>query len=217
MDKELEEALPQEASGESRPWQIIVISAKTSHALEQSTKNIAAYFQQEPKLNIADIAYTLSMGRQAFNYRRMLVCQQLDEAAIALSKLEPFQVFTSNIEPKERPCVYMFSGQGSQYVNMGRELYDSESIFREQVDRCAELLLPELGMDLRLVLYPSAEKAEVAAQQLKQTKIAQPALFVIEYALAQLWQAWGVQPEAAIGHSIGEYVAACAARSLVCD
>ncbi|MEG4941332.1 type I polyketide synthase [Microcoleus sp. F4-D5] len=207
----LEEALPTEASGESRPWQILVISAKTSDALEQRTKDIAAYFQQEPELNIADAAYTLSMGRQAFNHRRMLVCQQLDEAAIALNKLEPTQVFTSNIEPKERPVVYMFSGQGSQYVNMGRELYDSESIFREQVDRCAELLLPELGIDLRLVLYPSAEKTEVAARELKQTKIAQPALFVIEYALAQQWQAWGVQPEAAIGHSIGEYVAACIA------
>ena len=99
----------------------------------------------------------------------------------------------------------MFPGQGSQYINMGRELYQTEPIFREQVDRCSELLKPHLNFDLRSLLYPSEAEAETAAEQLKQTYLPPVALFVIEYALAQLWMAWGVRPVAAIGHSIGEY------------
>jgi len=106
----------------------------------------------------------------------------------------------------------MFSGQGSQYVNMGLELYQTESIFREQVDYCAEYLKPHLNLDLRTVLYPNSAQNE--NQPLNQTALSQPALFVIEYALAQLWMSWGIQPAAMIGHSIGEYVAACLAKVL---
>ena len=108
----------------------------------------------------------------------------------------------------------MFSGQGAQYVNMGSELYQVESTFREQVDTCAEILRPHLGLDLRRVLYPNEAQAGEAAARLKQTASAQPALFVIEYSLARLWMAWGVQPQAMVGHSIGEYVAACLAGVL---
>ena len=96
-------------------------------------------------------------------------------------------------------------------MHMGLELYQEEPTFREQVDRCAEILTPHLGLDLREVLYPIPGRAEEATQQLQQTWLTQPALFVIEYALAQLWIAWGIQPQAMIGHSIGEYVAACLA------
>ena len=105
----------------------------------------------------------------------------------------------------------MFTGQGAQYVQMARELYETEASFREDVDHCCEILEQHLQLDLRAVLYPSAERADEASEQLKQTQLTQAALFVIEYALAQLWMRWGVRPAALIGHSIGEYVAACLA------
>ena len=106
--------------------------------------------------------------------------------------------------------VFLFPGQGTQYVNMGLELYRHEAVFREQVEHCATLLLPHLGCDIRQVFYPG-EPGRTAAQQLLQTRMTQPALFVIEYALAQLWITWGIRPQAMLGHSLGEYVAACLA------
>ena len=105
----------------------------------------------------------------------------------------------------------MFSGQGSQYVNMGRELYETETIFRDQLDFCAERLVPDLGFDLRTLLFPLEQDSTAAAEKLSHTCFTQPALFSIEYALAQLWIALGIKPSAMIGHSIGEYVAACLA------
>ncbi|MDF5706501.1 MAG: beta-ketoacyl synthase N-terminal-like domain-containing protein [Nostoc sp. S4] len=204
----LEEAPVVEPSGSSRPWQLLLFSAKTSTAIETVTTNIAAHLQQHTYLNLADVAYTLQVGRRAFNHRRMVVCQDIDDAVKVLSNQDPQRVFTHYEEPCNRPVVFMFSGQGAQYVNMGRELYQSEPIFKEQVDECCQLLKPHIGLDLRTVLYPSEQQAQQATQQLLQTAITQPALFVIEYALAQLWMVWGVQPEAMIGHSIGEYVAA---------
>ncbi|HID99164.1 MAG TPA: SDR family NAD(P)-dependent oxidoreductase [Thiotrichaceae bacterium] len=206
----LEEAPTPEPSGPSRPWQLLVLSAKTASALETATANLATYFVQHPDINLADVAYTLSKGRKAFNQRRLLICQHLDEATTALRTLEPTCVLTHAQALKERPVVFMFSGQGAQYVNMGLELYQTEPSFREQVDFCSEYLKPHLGLDLRQVLYPNnEEQISEATQQLNQTAITQTALFVIEYALAKLWMSWGIYPEAMIGHSIGEYVAAC--------
>ncbi|RKZ90554.1 MAG: hypothetical protein DRR19_09725, partial [Candidatus Parabeggiatoa sp. nov. 1] len=207
----LEEAPTPETSGKSRPWQLLVISAKTSSALETATANLATYLERHPDINLADVAYTLSKGRQAFSHRSLLVCQQTDEAAIALRTVDPKRVFTNFKELKERPVVFMFSGQGAQYVNMALELYQTEPTFREQVERCSEYLKPLLGLDLKQVLYPHKEQNLEAEQQLNQTVITQSALFVIEYALAKLWMAWGIFPDAMIGHSIGEYVAACLA------
>ncbi|NEO98540.1 MAG: SDR family NAD(P)-dependent oxidoreductase [Symploca sp. SIO2E9] len=202
----LEEAPKAEPSGKSRPWQLLLLSAKTSSALEKATSNLAQHLHSGLKL--ADVAYTLSLGRRALNNRRMLVCQDLEQAKNALSSLEPKQVLTKFQEPGERPVVFMFSGQGAQYVNMTLELYEVETTFRQQVDLCSEILKPDLGLDLRQVIYPNPEQLEEASEQLQQTAITQPALFVIEYALAQLWLEWGVSPTAMIGHSIGEYVAA---------
>jgi acyl transferase domain-containing protein len=106
----------------------------------------------------------------------------------------------------------MFTGQGAQYVNMGLGLYHSERKFRECVDRCSEILMPLIGLDLRDILYPKEADLEEASEALNQTYITQPALFTVEYALAQLWMSWGLHPTAMIGHSIGEYVAACLAE-----
>jgi len=204
----LEEAPVVEPSSPSRPWQLLLLSAKTSTALSTAIANLAAHLQQHQDLHLADVACTLQEGRRTFDHRRMVVCQDLEDAQKVLTSQDSQRVFTHYQEPCHRPVVFMFSGQGAQYVNMGKELYQSEPIFRKQVDECSELLKPYIGLDLRTVLYPSQQQAEGAAQQLLQTAIAQPALFVIEYALAQLWMDWSVHPQAMIGHSLGEYVAA---------
>lgn len=196
----LEEApILESSSPETRPVQLLVLSAKTSSALEAATNNLSAHLKQHPELNLADVAYTLSVGRQAFEHRRILV------------RSESEQIFTGQAKSSSPSVIFMFSGQGSQYVNMAREIYETETIFREQFDYCAELLQPELGLNLRDILYPSLEQSEEATKQLQQTAITQPALFTIEYALAKLWESWGVSPQGFIGHSIGEYVAACLA------
>jgi phthiocerol/phenolphthiocerol synthesis type-I polyketide synthase E len=207
----LEEAPEVEPSSESRRYQQIVLSARTETALERMTDNLAAHLQANPDSRLADVAYTLHVGRQAFENRRMVVCQTLADAIVALQERDPKRVLTGAQVQPERPVAFMFSGQGAQHVNMGRDLYHQEASFREQVNTCAELLEPHLGLDLRDVLYPAEADAEKAAEQLNQTWLTQPALFVIEYALAQLWISWGVRPQAMIGHSIGEYVAACLA------
>jgi len=209
----LEEALyPKPKTIKSnRPWQLLLLSAQTDTALETATNQLVAHFKQYPELNLADVAYTYQIGRSAFRQRRMLVGQTLADVVDALATRDVERVFTQTVKgDKESSVVFMFPGQGAQYVNMGRELYQTEPVFREQVDYCADFLEPRLGFDLRAVLYPNAQMEE-AATQLKQTALTQPALFVIEYALAQLWKTWGVQPKAMIGHSIGEYVAACLA------
>ncbi|MEH2215450.1 type I polyketide synthase [Nostoc sp.] len=207
----LEEAPMEEQGrqGESgRKYHLLVLSAKTESALETAMANLANHLKQHTNLNLADVAHTLSVGRRAFDHRRMVVCQDMNDALKVLSPLDSQRVFTQYQQPVNRPVVFMFSGQGTQYVNMGRELYESEPLFTLAVDRCCELLKPHLGFDLRHVLYPDEAQTAKATEQLKQTIVAQPALFAIEYALAQLWMRWGVHPEAMIGHSIGEYVAA---------
>jgi acyl transferase domain-containing protein/acyl carrier protein len=207
----LEEAPPVSLSSSSRPYQLIVLSARNPLALETATSNLVIHLKQHPDLNLADVAYTLQMGRRRFDHRRVLVCQDLDEAISALEPVDPQRVFTQFHEPTTRPIIFMFPGQGAQYVGMGRELYATEPVFRSHIDDCCERLQPRLGLDLRQVLYADTEQIEVASQRLKQTALAQSALFVTEYALAQLWMAWGIRPQAMIGHSIGEYVAACLA------
>jgi phthiocerol/phenolphthiocerol synthesis type-I polyketide synthase E len=223
----LEEAPLVAQSGPSRPWQLLLLSAKTESALETATIQLVEHLEQHPDLNLADVAYTYQVGRQAFTHRRMLIGQKIEDVHSTLSQRvedvhpplsqrEDFKLLTNMIDPKKTPSVvFMFSGQGSQYVNMGLELYQTETIFREQVDYCAEFLKPHLNLDLRDVLYPDSSQNE--EQQINQTAFSQPALFVIEYALAQLWMSWGIQPNAMIGHSIGEYVAACLAGVFTLD
>ncbi len=191
----------------SRPWHLLTLSAKTSHALEEATAQLSTYLTEHPEVDLADVAYTLHVGRRAFGHRRAIVCRD-GSAADALQELDPQYVFTGVHEPKRRPVVFMFPGQGAQYVNMGRDLYAAEPRFRAEIDRCCDLLQPHLGLDLRTLLFPPAGAEEAATNTLTQTWITQPALFAVEYALAQLWMGWGVVPEAMIGHSIGEYVAA---------
>jgi acyl transferase domain-containing protein/thioesterase domain-containing protein len=215
----LEEAPLEAHSEKSRAWQLLVLSAKTATALETATSQLVAHLKQHPDLNLVDVAYTYQVGRQAFNHRRMLVCKTLEGAVATFSSPSQgdFKPLTHIAELKKTPeVVFMFSGQGSQYVNMALELYQTESIFRTQIDYCAEFLKPHLNLDLRTVKYPDSYQ-ENDTQPINQTALSQPALFVIEYALAQLWMSWGIKPAAMIGHSIGEYVAACLAGVLTLD
>ncbi|MEH1989363.1 type I polyketide synthase [Nostoc sp.] len=210
----------QKSKGKSK--YLLCLSAKTSSALETATVNLANYLKAHPNVNLADVAYTLQVGRAEFNHRRVLVCQDIEDAVLQ----DPERVFTRLVEsgvhvgaasrrevtPQEyRPIVFMFPGQGAQYVDMGKELYQTEPIFQQQVDLCCKLLQPHLGLDLQSLIYPNESESKAAAERLQKTDITQPALFVIEYALAKLWMSWGISPQMMIGHSIGEYVAACLA------
>ena len=207
----VQEAPVLEPSSASRPYQLLVLSARTGSALETGTKNLIAFFKEDPELKLPDVAYTLQVGRKAFSHRGMIVCQNIDDAVSALEAADAKRMFTVYQERRNPPIVFMFSGQGAQYVNMGLEIHKTETTFQKEIDRCSDILKPHLGLHLRDILYPAEENVEEAAQNLKQTSITQPALFTIEYALAKLWMSWGVHPEALVGHSIGEYVAACLA------
>lgn len=202
----LEEAPSQKPSNKDRPNQLLVLSAKTESALNTAAANLAKYLKCHTNVNLADVAYTLQVGRRGFECRRMLVCDDVSQAVSALDTPNSTRVLTNRVEHVERPVVMMFSGQGAQYVNMAHGLYQHEKVFREHVDRCSELLLQHLKLDLRNIIYNDQEQSK-----LDQTFLAQSALFVIQYALARLWMAWGIRPEAMIGHSVGEYVAACLA------
>ena len=207
----LEEAPAREAPESSRANQLLLWSAKSATALDLGTANLAAHLKAHPELNLADAAYTLQVGRRHFAHRRMLVCRDVNDAVTALESRDARRIISRVREPEQPHVAFLFPGQGAQEVNMALDLYHGERTFRNQVDLGCGLLETPLGFDLRKVLYPGEDKKEEAKQQLTQTCITQPALFVIEYALAKLWMSWGVLPESMIGHSIGEYVAACLA------
>lgn len=210
----LEETPALDPTDRARPWQLLILSARTQSALDTSTRNLATQLSDNPGAPIADVAYTLQLGRRAFDYRRMLVCSGSADAGRALGELDRTRVLTSCAdENNRRTVVFMFPGQGAQYTGMGAELYRLEPVFRTEVDRCAGLLAPHLGFNLAEVLFAPPGDAAHAAD-LDQTVITQPALFTIEYSLAQLLISWGIKPESMIGHSIGEYVAACVAGVL---
>jgi amino acid adenylation domain-containing protein len=215
-------ALQPDENEAARPLHLLLLSARTPAALEAATDQLADHLAAHPDLDLADVAYTLSLGRTAFAHRRVVLCADTADAVRVLrgrgsTASGPQRIFTSSAaqatkvaKGKASAVAMLFSGQGAQYVAMGRDLYAAEPIFRQEVDRCCDLLLPHLGFDLRTLLYPESDAADVAsaAASLNQTAVTQPTLFVIEYALARLWEAWGVRAQAMIGHSIGEYVAA---------
>lgn len=207
----LEEAPIRGESGPSRPCQLLVISTKTSTALDVACGNLAGCLDRNQDLNLADVAYTLQVGRKEFRHRRMLITRHGDsphDVGTLLRSKNPERVFSSEAETKDRPIMFLFPGQGSQYVDMGHDLYETEPLFRQQIDACSAILSPHLGLDLRDILYPGEGHSEQASVKLARTAFAQPALFVMEYALAGLWMQWGIVPKAMIGHSVGEYVAA---------
>jgi acyl transferase domain-containing protein len=205
----LEEAPEPPAPAPARPWQVLTLSAQTEGALEEATRNLVEHLEAHPELELADVAYTLHVGRASFRTRRTVACRDVADAVAALGPPDPKRVWDAAQEFGEREVVFMFPGQGTQHVDMARGLYASEPVFREIVDECCGDLEADLGLDLRAVMHPESGDPEDCAERLRHTALAQPALFVVEYALARLWMSWGVVPSACIGHSIGEYVAAC--------
>jgi acyl transferase domain-containing protein len=227
----LEEAPETRPSQARRATQLLVLSARTPTALDAATERLSAHLAAHPEQPLHDVAHTLQIGRREFPFRRTLVVRAGEDASALLAAKHPERVWTAAVEDGHRSVAFLFPGVGDQYPQMARGLYDSEPAFRAEVDRCAAILQPLLGLDIRTVLFPGeapveaapnagidlkamlgkADSADPNAERLNRTELAQPAVFVVEYALAKLWMSWGIAPQAVIGHSLGEYAAACVA------
>ncbi len=201
----VEEAPEAAPSGPSRGAELLLVSARTETALERASERLAAHLQNPGAAPLADAAYTLQVGRRRFEHRRAVVCENAHEGAMGLAPGGPRST-TGYSQATERPVAFLFPGQGAQYVGMTRGLYDGEKVYREAVDDCCRRLEKNLGFDLKAVLF--ASESESASARLRETAVTQPVLFVVEYALSKLLMSFGVHPQALIGHSVGEYVAA---------
>ena len=223
----LEEAPAPAPSEPRRPWHLLTLSARTATALDAATARLAAHLRASPGLPLGDVAHTLQGGRREMAHRRVLVVRDGEDAAALLEAAKPDRVVTAAVDERLRSVAFLFPGVGDQYPQMARGLYESEPVFRAEIDRCAALLAGRFGIDLLAAMYSGGAPAEVApgagidlrrmlaqdtadpaATALNRTELAQPAVFVVEVALARLWMSWGIRPSAVIGHSLGEYAAA---------
>jgi len=192
------------------PFQMLTLSARNRPALDDASKNLAAHLLANPEQPLADVAHTLHAGRRAFERRRVVVAETHTEAAALLEADNPLRVFT-HTALQDPEVVFMFPGGGAQYAGMARDLYETEPVFREWMDRGLDHLQPKLSYDLHALWLPE-EGAEVAANEtLKKPSVQLPLIMITEYALAQLFLSWGVTPSALVGHSMGENTAACLA------
>nr|VFK36790.1 MAG: Acyl transferase domain-containing protein [Candidatus Kentron sp. SD]VFK40418.1 MAG: Acyl transferase domain-containing protein [Candidatus Kentron sp. SD] len=205
----LEEApiVGKESTGEAeRPCHLLTLSAKSDAALQDLMRAYGTHLQSHPDLSLANACFTANVGRTHFNHRLAVVA---DSPIDAEERLRAGNYTTGKIPHGKPKIAFLFTGQGSQYAYMGQQLYKTQPVFRETIDRCDALLRPDLEIPLLELLYPESEAS--GAVRLNETKYTQPALFSLEVALAGLWQSWGVMPDAVMGHSVGEYVAACVA------
>ncbi|MCH9696800.1 MAG: acyltransferase domain-containing protein [Gammaproteobacteria bacterium] len=190
-----------------RQIQLLPLSARSPQALRQLAISIVEQITREAdSVNLADLAYSLAVGRRQLPVRACVSADSVQRAIQSLSDLQ--DIVTCDNSPQ---VALMFPGQGAHQVGMGQALYDSEPVFRQHVDHCCEILHPLMDLDLREIIFADEGARSEAQNQLNNTLITQPALFVIEYALAQLLMSWNIKPVAMIGHSLGEYVAACLA------
>jgi acyl transferase domain-containing protein/acyl carrier protein len=211
---------------------LFVLSAKSEEALNQSTKKFSEFLTQDQH-ELRNAAYTLQSGRKGFNYRRFFISSDRNEAVNLLNQVNSKKVFSGKLTSiTKRPVIFLFPGIGDHYVGMGYDLYKNVKVFKEEVDKCADILNNYLDADIRDILYPEEyikdkrepgngidlkrmlssrvnKEADPNTRKLNQTLYVQPALFTIEYALAKLWMHLGITPDAIVGHSMGEYVAAC--------
>jgi phthiocerol/phenolphthiocerol synthesis type-I polyketide synthase E len=222
----LEEAPERQPAGPSRPCQLLVLSAASPAALESATDRLAVHLKAHPEQDLADVAHTLQTGRRALRHRRVVVCRGRDEAISALAGRDPKRLLTSAGSAEGRAVAFLFPGVGDHYPGMGKGLYERERVFRREIDRCAEILRPLTGADLRALIGDGVGSADdgVAgpdlrrmlgrvpeAREAERTELTQPAVFALEMALARLWRSWDVSPRAMLGYSLGEYAAACVA------
>lgn len=206
----LEEFLSSSDLSESnRPLQLATISAKSVKSLQKVAQNLTYFLDENKKLQLSNVAYTLNAGRQAMPYRKMFVVDNIQDMISQLEYFSGNDFDTIPCKYDDLDVVFMFPGQGSQHINMAKELYLREPPFKKEFDHCCKILTSRFNIDLKEIIYPEKEHLTSNSERLRQTTFAQPAIFVIEYSLAQLWIAWGIKPKAMIGHSIGEYVAAC--------
>ena len=199
----LEEAPLATPSAALRDCHLFVLSARTPTALEQTTANLADWLDEHDDVAMPDVEFTLQVGRKAFTHRRALVVRDRAQALQVLRQPQQAPALSAVHDGGARPVAFLFSGQGSQHVGMGGDLYRTEPVYRDTIDRCEALLKPQLNRDISTVIF-----ADDGDRSLDETRFTQPALFCTEYALAKLWMQWGVAPRAMLGHSLGEYVSA---------
>ncbi|MFN6525877.1 polyketide synthase [Nostoc sp. ChiSLP03a] len=195
---------------DDNPKSLLTLSAKSEIALRELARRYVAFLEFNSEVSLGDICYTSNVGRSHFHHRLALVAESSEEFC------EELAAFIYNSPPSRtgdrcQGVAFLFTGQGSQYIGMGQELYNTQLVFRQAIERCAEILQPYLNQPLLEVLYPSSELDNPTQASINETAYTQPALFALEYALSQLWQSWGIKPSVVMGHSIGEYVAACIA------
>jgi len=208
----LEEAPKRPASEASDwPFHLLTISGRSKAALDANTAALADHLRAHPEQPLADVAYTLKQGRRAFEHRRVVVAETHAEAADLLSENNLRRVFSHAQIGTNPEVVFMFPGGGAQYTGMAQDLYETEPVFQEWMDRGLDILQPKLDYDIRTLWLPEADAADAAAERLKKPSVQLPLIMITEYALAQLWMSWGVIPSALVGHSMGENTAACLA------
>ncbi|MBY6140897.1 KR domain-containing protein [Leisingera daeponensis] len=208
----LEEAPERAASEESDfPFQILCVSGQSKSALDANTRALAEYLKANPQADLADVAYTLKEGRRGFAKRRVLVAETAAEAVDLIEESDPRKVFTHDRLGDAPEVVFMFPGGGAQYAGMARDLYETEPVFAEWMDRGLEHLQKSLDYDIRAIWLPDEGEEDTANAKLQKPSVQLPLIMIVEYALAQLWISWGVRPAALVGHSMGENTAACLA------
>jgi len=200
---------PERAPG--RGVELLTLSARSESSLAAQSLRLAEHLRVTPGLDLADVAFTLQTGRRAFPHRRIVVCSAGEDALGQLER-DPSPGETGRPESTNPPLVFLFPGQGAQYPGMARGLYESEGVVRDTFDDAARLTKDDLGLDLRSLLLPEAGREEEAARTLAQTQYSQPALLTVEVALGRLLASWGLRPSFVVGHSIGEFSAACVAE-----
>lgn len=189
----------------SRKAQLITWSAKSVPSRAGYGSRLLEWSNHNPSGSLEELAFTLQTTRAGFNHRSFVIASSFDELGEALANTHGIRTHSLSEIPRE--IVFSFPGQGAQYLDMGKELYEQETTYKNAVDDCAEILKNYVDIDIRQVIMPFAHSKE-AEEKLRDTRYTQPALFVTEYALAKLWMSWGVQPSILCGHSLGEYVAA---------
>jgi len=210
----LEEAPAQPASPSTRDWQLFALSTRSAPALDALSVSMSTHLAALDQGSLADASFTTQAGRKRFKHRRIVVARNGAEAAAALIGREAACVATRQSETADPSVVFLFPGGGAQYPNMARGLYESEQSFRRKVDECLSIVQPHLAFDLKQLMFPPAGLLEQAEQELQKPLQSILSVFIIEFAMAHLWMAWGIQPKAMSGHSLGEYTAACLAGVL---